>query len=510
MKPFVYLLFFSFSFISFAQKKYEVTDGDLQYIHPSKGIILKKNNAYFQLQIDVDYTLQQLKLKSVLHPITQEDAIQFAQKKESISYNEIDGNFNYDALRKKQFIYSEEDTTESNYTLYKFCLFNPNYFAIFSEEHDTEKKQIHTRCEEFLPYLLLHFGKKKIIYTYAHEKLYLIPAKNKINLFGLHSDYVPQLKAEKIALTNLEIYNFSNHAFYELQEEYFKIDTLSDKKVLLKNKDNAILISKKYDSITLGKIIIGYSQKSIDFYNLALQKLNSTPVKSGKINLGSIQLIENNHLKLIDWTGKELKKAKNYTFTHLYEATSRNYYYELSFTKSKKNHQLTIKNLPFFSSENEATVTDTIPLINTSDIQAMYINTKALDTLVTSKKYRPTSSASNSTENSNPIPFYDSIVTYLKKDGTYGMNYLNHFLNLDYKNEFFTNNELANYQNLQSIRYIPPFYQLKKNNLYMVYPLQNQFRYKTLGDFQGNFARFELPNGVKGWLDSSGKEYFDD
>lgn len=44
----------------------------------------------------------------------------------------------------------------------------------------------------------------------------------------------------------------------------------------------------------------------------------------------------------------------------------------------------------------------------------------------------------------------------------------------------------------------------------MLYPLQNNFKYKSLSIFQYNFARFELPNGQKGWLSKEGKEYLDE
>ncbi len=51
---------------------------------------------------------------------------------------------------------------------------------------------------------------------------------------------------------------------------------------------------------------------------------------------------------------------------------------------------------------------------------------------------------------------------------------------------------------------------MKKDNLYKLFPLQKEFRYKKLDDFKGNFARFELPNGQKGWLTLEGIEYLED
>jgi len=50
----------------------------------------------------------------------------------------------------------------------------------------------------------------------------------------------------------------------------------------------------------------------------------------------------------------------------------------------------------------------------------------------------------------------------------------------------------------------------EKDSLFTYYPIKKEFRYKKLGNFQGNFARFELPNGQKGWLDLQGNEYLDE
>ena len=49
----------------------------------------------------------------------------------------------------------------------------------------------------------------------------------------------------------------------------------------------------------------------------------------------------------------------------------------------------------------------------------------------------------------------------------------------------------------------------KENNLYGYYKIHSKARFKKLEAFQGFFARFELPNGKKGWLDRNGKEYLD-
>ncbi|WP_433830748.1 hypothetical protein [Flavobacterium anhuiense] len=51
---------------------------------------------------------------------------------------------------------------------------------------------------------------------------------------------------------------------------------------------------------------------------------------------------------------------------------------------------------------------------------------------------------------------------------------------------------------------------VKKGDLFGYYEINKTPKYKKLGDFEGIYARFELPDGRKGYLASSGHEYFDE
>lgn len=52
---------------------------------------------------------------------------------------------------------------------------------------------------------------------------------------------------------------------------------------------------------------------------------------------------------------------------------------------------------------------------------------------------------------------------------------------------------------------------LQKDRLITFYPtISSEPKYKKLEAYIGNFARFQLPNGKKGWVDKKGREYFDD
>ncbi|MDW9381030.1 hypothetical protein [Chryseobacterium sp. JV558] len=51
---------------------------------------------------------------------------------------------------------------------------------------------------------------------------------------------------------------------------------------------------------------------------------------------------------------------------------------------------------------------------------------------------------------------------------------------------------------------------LEKNGVSTFYPnIGTEPKYKKLEPYAGAFARFETPNGKKGWVDRKGKEYFD-
>jgi len=477
------------------QQTYTLSEGELQFIHPEKGIIIKKNDSFYKLDINVDFVGNKQNISSVLSPIKEDEVKILSKKQNIIAYNEIDGSYDFKKLQKLQFVY-EEDENDS----YKFCQFNPNYFAIFSNKR--KDGATYTSLVEYMPYIFIKFGKKKIIYTYNNEYVYLIPTKNKINLFEQYSNHVAELKTEKLNLTNNEVYQFSIHTFHNLEESFFKIDSLSNKKVILKNNYNETLISKSYDSIALGTLIRCYDNGSVDLYNLALKKLNKTKLKAVKQYRGSLEVIENNRLKLIDWTGTEIKKKIDFGIV-LLEAPQRNYFYEVSITK-EPHFVLKARNFSNLGTENANTTIDKITLLNTKDIKEFYFKQQSTDTIDRPYDFTQRFLSDKKARITELVNFDYETIWFLNNDGTFGMNYLGYFIKTNFDSTTF-----SNYQKLQSVDYNYPYYKISKNDLYQFFPLQKEFRYKKLGDFQGNFARFEMPNGQKGWLSLDGKEYLD-
>ena len=58
------------------------------------------------------------------------------------------------------------------------------------------------------------------------------------------------------------------------------------------------------------------------------------------------------------------------------------------------------------------------------------------------------------------------------------------------------------------VGYFAPF-QFQKNNLFGYFPFTLTAKYLFLNPLNGNFIRFQLPNGKNGWLDKNGNEYPD-
>lgn len=493
----LFLIFFCFLLhpVCNGQQTYTVSEGELQFIHPEKGIVIKKNDSFFRLDIKVDFVGTTQKISSVVSPVKDEDVKILSKKQKVITYAEIDGSYDFKKLQNLQFIY-EEDTSH----FYKLFQFNPNYFAIFRNEQ--QEGETYSSLDEFMPYIFIQFGKKKIIYTYDNEQIYLVPTKNKINLLEQYSNSNAEWKMEKLVLTNKEVHNFSVHTFSDLKETFFKIDTLPNKKVVLKNSHNETLISKSYDSITLGYIIRCYDNGTIDLYNLTFKKLNKTKVKAVKLYRGSMQIIENNRLKLIDFTGTEIKKTIDFGIV-LLDAPERNYFYEVSI-KKQPHFMLKVRNFDDFGKENSNTTSDSISLRNTENIKEFYFKNQSTDTINRPTNFTESYLFDKKARITEQVNFDYEIIWFLHNDGTLGMNYLGYFLNPN-----FDSHDFSNYQKLQSVSYKYPYYKIRKNDLYQFYPLQKEFRYKKLDDFQGNFARFELPNGQKGWLSLDGKEYKD-
>lgn len=517
MKKYLYLLILLISLFTFGQQTYKVTEGELQYIYPGNGIIIKKDNQLFKFKLNVVINKSQKTIKPELQPTSEEELQKYSQNKIAVSYNDISENYDFDNLKKLSFNYTEKSMAgNGDYEKYKLYLVNNNFFAMFRDVHDHKNKATYTNIEDYMPYIYIEFNEKKIIYTYDNQHLYLIPTKKGFQAFSLFDNYVPNYKPENLKITNKEIYEFSQAAIYDLRDDFYLVDTLPTKKVQLKNIHKSILINQAYDSIIVSTIIKCYNNQKIDLYNLTFQKINKIPLKATKGQLGSIQVLEKNKMKWIDWTGKTIKNKISFPYVTLPEAPQHNYFYEVEIFKKKDEFVFKVNNLNKWLEKDESTITDSIVLTNTKSIKRFYFpNNTSKDTVSNSAEFY--NFGNHKSKITGMVSFDFQLVYFLKDDGSYGINYFGYFLNsINFNSNDFNSNDyeglenFKEYQDLQSVEYIYPFYKMKKNNLYKLFGLQKEYRYKKLKKFQGNFSRFELPNGKKGWLDLEGHEYFDE
>jgi hypothetical protein len=93
------------------------------------------------------------------------------------------------------------------------------------------------------------------------------------------------------------------------------------------------------------------------------------------------------------------------------------------------------------------------------------------------------------------IPF---IITYEVNDDGFEIN---HKLKIQY--DLLQTYDALDYNKNQNTTVV------KKDNLKGYLGINKKPKYKTLEKFQGSFARFELPDGRKGWLQTNAKEFLD-
>ena len=224
-----------------------------------------------------------------------------------------------------------------------------------------------------------------------------------------------------------------------------------------------------------------------------------------------LEIIEKNKFKIINWAGNEAKKSIFFGYIDLdYIENSRENGFEVSIKERKNNFTFFVRNLNSFGQETNETITDSIDLINTKDIEKFHFSN--IDNNIIFKNSAFIKDDNSNSKIIDSINFNNDIVFYKKLDGKYGINYLGYFIpkKQNISNQYYELVNFGDYQNLQNIEYKFSFYKMKRNNLYNLFPLQKDFKYKSLEDFKFGFARFELPNGKKGWLSLDGTEYLDD
>lgn len=297
------LILFLFTQLIFAQKTYKITEGELQFIHPQKGIFIKERSTLYKLRLKniSDYEELSKGFKYELENTTSEEIEKLRNDTSTVFSNSV-VRYNFKNLNRKKIITNIID--DDNYQLNKY---NKEFFSIGILGDSLRKP----RNEYLLHYYILDFGNgKKII---CHSEGFIVPTKEKIKFlfehFSLNQAFKKYQSTKFKKLTAIEIHS-TQVGELELNRDFYKIDTLKSKKLKIKNLYNQTVINKSFDSIVYnGFFIIGYKNNKLDIYNYIFQKLELKKVKAFCFDRFSptLQVIENNKLRKINLVGTDFK-----------------------------------------------------------------------------------------------------------------------------------------------------------------------------------------------------------
>ncbi|KFF09036.1 hypothetical protein [Chryseobacterium luteum] len=273
-----------------------------------------------------------------------------------------------------------------------------------------------------------------------------------------------------------------------------KIEFLSSEKKYGVSKDKKLIIPAKYDSITIkDNFYIGYLRNHCDLYDKSGNQLYH--------DLHTVQFLDNfffNNVQIIDLSGN----------TYFIDSVGN----KLNPDEIKSNFTRT----PLLDEELSYNAVETYEIKSPFQISFSLLDTKKI------KNKDIESHKIISPENSNFIKFLltnDTSISFPKDYKCYLIAYMSCIFN-QYQ-VLVEKNKKFGIWNLKTKKFeLPAHYEdiqvfdqnliLKRNDLYTFFPnIGKKTKYKKLEPYIEYFARFETPDGKKGWVDRKGIEYFD-
>jgi len=489
MKQLLHLWILWIPMLCFGQQTYKINAGELDFIHPKEGIFIKKNNNLFQLRVNdiSDDKVSAKGFKYELEKTTLEDVERIKKDVTTIFATQITNNFK----KLDQTSFTTKVADDDNFRLVKL---NKDFISIAILEDSLQKP----RNEYVFPYCIFDFGSgKKII---CHQEGFIIPTKEKLHFLFANATMNKAFKH----------YSFEDHKKWkpaelhlqtsdlELNRDFYKTDTLKNKKVVIKNRFNQIVIKKEFDSIKYNSFfIIGYKNKKINLYNYTFEELKIRNVRAFYFNkfYPMLQILQQNKLRNINLIGADFKNEDlSYLpgFNHFFPDNT----VFLKVTKEQNQFYLETDNIDAVASGLRS-FESKFKIINSDAYDSIeFLNEKTFITLYS--------------EMGNYTVKYPLLMYTKLKNGKYNLNTIESLIDSDIDDKSKEFNALLP-KNLDSIASLNGrIYLIERNGLLGYYPLNRDVRYKILEKFQNNFARFELPNGKKGWLSLDGHEYLDE
>lgn len=487
MKLIVYILCLITSAFGFGQQTFEFTDGELEFVSKNTGIIIKKDNELYKLRFNfpnkisdsINFKLEKTSLE-ILKTEVEDENIFHASDLTPYDFNKI-----------KNLMFTAKEDDE----IHRFFALNIDTFVHIRTDFYSDHQRTYSESSHL--YFVIKFNNGKEVLCFAgYTPSFVISYKNQPTL--LHNYPYDKSKVSKIGKLNAIDLNSGFGGYLT--------DTLSNNKVVYKNIFGQNVLNDSFDSIQVkSPFIVTYQNENISIYNSRYQKLPLKNIRAvyAEKYFPYVQILQKNKVRKINLLGKDYKRGDGPDFVDLsYMFPDR----EVQLKITKKNGEFYIwsngddfgkynwisKDTTFYNHQYEVTG----KLYNTEKYDSIryYDDLMESITLYSEADY----------EKSYPILLYCKL-----KNGKYDLNTIEYLvLENPPENIVETNKELP--KNLDKVIPIDQdTYRIEKNGLSTYYPIMKEIKYIELGDFDGNFARFTLPNGQKGWLDKEGNEYLD-
>ncbi|MDI1257205.1 MAG: hypothetical protein PSV16_14015 [Flavobacterium sp.] len=494
MKPIISIGIFLFSVFSFGQKQLKIKDVTLQVIQ-SGEIIVTKNGDYFYLNINLNSGAADpsKQFEIALQKIAASD-IAYAMSNNVIAHSDDIVPYNFKKLKSLRFTFTKDSIAHQLYAL--------NDEALVARLKQLSARNKGTTIEDIYLYYVLDLGNNKKIVCFHGG--YIIPLKSGLKVFNFHNDEEEAYQMEKdVKLKPIEI---ATGHFTDLFS-YYQVDTLPNKKVVFNNVFRSNVLHKSFDSIISNReFIAGYNKNKIELYNYQFKKLKIPDLRAVKLPkyFAHAHVLSKNTIKKINLLGGEYHRGDGNDFVDLSFQFPDD---DATFVLIKKPdgfyiagdlYKLVSSPEPFYLNQESklfhTTAVDSLEFMTPGELLDYSVGHTTI-TFGTESGYNK----------KRPVLIFSRLNT-----GKYNLNTMDYFLYENPSSAITAIND-ALPKDLDFVENTNgDIYLIAKNGLYTYFPIVKEIKYKVLGKFKDDFARFELPNGKKGWLDLDGKEYLDE
>jgi hypothetical protein len=448
-----------------AQRTYNFTEGELVGISSHAGIIVTSPAGYNRLHLHISIDDGHVAYHKQNTPITERQLDSILKDAGTILPDNI-LPIDDDNLKKTAF----KQVTDNRNEIVRWA--NADFFASFRLEKQDGK--IVEQYNSTSTYYTLKIGATQVLML---KEGLIVNTKTGLHYLCTDTYKIFSSTRGRRRFTEQDILNFN------FEDKFYTPYSVGGRKGL-RNCFNEQVIPPVYDSIVLSNLFITcHHGKHLDLYNHMLNKLDLPGLRAWippkNYCIQEVNILQGNTPKKIIVTGEKLKKGRGYILSDELPQAGMDEFFGKVIQEGETFY--IIPEQPEQYGEKRI-------LYNTDNMVAIL----------------------NDDTDGFPLYFsYDMPPFYCKmKDGTYSVRSIR-----DLIDDGFDVNANAVSEHLDAVSYCRDrdvYVLMEKNGLKGFYEISKELRYKTLKPFSDGFARFSLPDGRKGWLDSNGNEYFDE